>query len=349
MAEAQLQLPPSPTGPTRVLIVDDNRGDRLLCSKHLLGSRNQAYEILEADCGRTALQTVASQSVDCVLLDHYLPDGEGIGLIPSLREASADAHLAVVLLTGRGDEAIAVDALQGGANDYVPKSRLSTSTMDRVIANALEKSDLKRLVDIKRQKLEVTIRTLRARNLEIREFYQTVSHELKTPITAIREYNSLMLEGFGGEVSDVHADYLERSVACCDRLTRLVDDLLDVARLETGKLRVEMTRGDISQPLAHCVDLLQPLAGNGEMKLTYAPGKALPDLNFDPNRITQIITNLVTNAIKNTPAGGSITVHTEFEPASQSVRIHVTDTGCGISEADQAQIFERYFQVKESD
>lgn len=329
-----------------VLLVDDHEGDRLLCRKHMDRSKEFVCNFTEARSTTEALELVSQQQFDCVLLDNYLPDGVGVEVINNLRVAAQDDLLAVILLTGRGDESIAVEAMQHGANDYLPKNKLSVTVLERTIGNCIEKTSLKRMVERKRQMLDQTNSELQQRNLEIREFYQTVSHELKTPVTAIREYNSLMLEGVGGEVSDTQKDFLSRSVACCDRLTRLINDLLDAARLETGKMCLEIAPVNLFDILEESVLELLPVAEENEIKLRHISASVLPTCTLDPDRIIQIVTNLVTNAIKNTEAGGEVTVGAIADAANQQVAISVTDNGCGISETDQQLIFERYFQCK---
>ncbi|MEQ8690504.1 MAG: hybrid sensor histidine kinase/response regulator [Pseudomonadales bacterium] len=329
-----------------VLLVDDHEGDRLLCRKHMDRSKEFVCNFTEARSTTEALELVSQQQFDCVLLDNYLPDGVGVEVINNLRVAAQDDLLAVILLTGRGDESIAVDAMQHGANDYLPKNKLSVTVLERTIGNCIEKTSLKRMVERKRQMLDQTNSELQQRNLEIREFYQTVSHELKTPVTAIREYNSLMLEGVGGDVSDTQKDFLSRSVACCDRLTRLINDLLDAARLETGKMCLEIAPVNLFDILEESVLELLPVAEENEINLRHISASVLPTCTLDPDRIIQIVTNLVTNAIKNTEAGGEVTVGAMADTANQQVAISVTDNGCGISEEDQQLIFERYFQCK---
>jgi signal transduction histidine kinase len=345
--QSEPTLPLAVAMDTRILLVDDNEGDRVLCKRHLARSDDLTCSFLEARSAAEALEILSQQRVDCVLLDNYLPDAVGVEVIEQLRIASQDDFLSVVLLTGRGDESIAVEAMQHGANDYLPKSKVSTSVLARAVGNALEKNNLKRLVENKRKMLDETNRELRQRNLEIREFYQTVSHELKTPVTAIREYNALMLEGIGGEVSDDHKDFLSRSITCCDRLTRLINDLLDAARLETGKMQLEMTLTDMTKLLAESTQTLMRIAKSKGITLEYLGGKPLPCSVVDPGRINQVLSNLVDNAIKNTEASGRIVVDAQFNGITNAIEISVTDSGCGISDEDQALIFERYFQVKQ--
>lgn len=330
-----------------ILVVDDNDGDRFLHAKYLAKAESEhKFLSVEASSGAQALEIVAEGGVDCVLLDYYLPGETGVDLIAELRAAAGDALLPVILLTGKGDESTAVAAMRHGANDYIAKSKASSAVLTRAIENAVEKSGLKRLVEKKREILDVTNRELKQRNAEIREFYQTVSHELKTPVTAIREYNSLILEEVCGDISEQQRDFLTRSLTCCDRLTRMINDLLDAARIETAKMQIDPQMIDPNRLLRECVDGLRSRAAERGVTLHCQIDTPLPDIHADADRVAQIVNNLVTNAIKHTEQDGSVTVCARSVLEDEGIDIDVTDTGCGIAEEYLDNIFDRYFQVR---
>jgi len=190
-----------------------------------------------------------------------------------------------------------------------------------------------------------------AANLAKTEFVSFVSHELKTPMTSIRGYTDLLLSGQVGDVDDMQVQFLSTIRSNVDRMSRLVSDLADVSRMESGHLRLEMT----SVPIALVVEeTLRSMQGQIEEKsqhLTVDVQDDLPPVLADQTRMTQVLTNLVSNAYKYTPESGEITITVEQtvdsdeDGTSQDViRVAVTDTGIGMSPEDLEQLFSKFFR-----
>ena len=336
--------------PTRaVLVVDDDPDDRRMCSV-LLERRSgddTGFDVVEAHDVDSAMEVLKRRTVEAVLMDYDLPDCCGVDAIGALRAAAGDRQLPVILIAGHGDETLAVAAIQAGASDYLAKRKLSTTTLLRSIRVAREKADLLRLIDFKRAKLTAQNEELAKKNREIREFYQTVSHELKTPLTAIREYNALMLEGLAGAVTDQQQELLQHSVDCCDRLTRLVNDLVDTARMELGKLKLEKTLVDVHELAQECYRLLLPTTEQSGMSFQLDVHGPLPCCYLDAGRIQQAVSNLVKNATQHTDVGGRVRFEVSYNKRSGWLEFVVEDNGCGICPKDQTAIFDRYYQSRE--
>jgi len=199
-------------------------------------------------------------------------------------------------------------------------------------------------------KLEQTNRDLLRRNEEVQKFYHTLSHELKTPLTAAREFISIVKDGLAGPLNPAQAEYLGISLESCDQLRRCIDDLLDTTRLETGKLALELKLVSPSALLEHIVNAARPRALEKKIALVTELSPNLAEAPLDEFRITQVITNLLNNAIKYTPPGGMIVLKAGDAPnCPELLQISVTDTGCGISPEEQDRIFERLYQVKAGD
>ncbi len=206
-----------------------------------------------------------------------------------------------------------------------------------------EKRELNRI-------LEENNRDLLRQNREIQNFYHTLSHELKTPLTSTREFVSIVLDGIAGEVNEEQREYLEIARSGCKQLQVCINDLLDVTRLETGKLHVDLVSAEFGPFLSKVVGGLQPMATERELCLSLELAPDLGSLPFDGARITQVINNLVGNAFKFTPPGGRVTVRaSRLEAHPGFVAIAVTDTGRGIPADKVDRIFERLYQVKDSD
>ncbi len=175
------------------------------------------------------------------------------------------------------------------------------------------------------------------------EFIALVSHELRTPLTSICGYLELLLQDdVMAELPTAQLNWLEVIDRNAERLLRLVEDLLLTAQASAGNLALEKGELDIAAVLAQAVQASTPVAAARDIELSCAT-EPLPSASGDRLRIGQVIDNLVSNALKFTPAGGSVEVRAY--PHHSAVRIEVADTGMGISEDEQGQLFERFFRT----
>ncbi len=177
------------------------------------------------------------------------------------------------------------------------------------------------------------------------EFVSTVSHELRTPMTSIKGYADLMLMGAVGQMSGAQARYMQVIKNNADRLHMLVNDLLDISRIETSKTDLDLRPLDITQVIEQIVEghlrgRIQHSKKEINISLQMAPALSL--VQADHARVTQIITNLLDNAFNYTPENGAITI--SAKPAGNYVSISVMDTGIGISKENLNKIFERFFR-----
>jgi signal transduction histidine kinase len=173
------------------------------------------------------------------------------------------------------------------------------------------------------------------------EFLSLVSHELRTPLTSIRGYLDLVLEGEAGEINPEQRRFLEAVERNSGRLLRLVGDLLFVAQADAGRLSLERAKVDLAELAAHCVEGAAPAATEKSVSLVLM-AEPVPSLVGDRGRLAQVLDNLVSNALKFTPEGGTVKVRTEAEDGQ--VVLEVEDTGIGIPQADQPRLFERFFR-----
>lgn len=179
------------------------------------------------------------------------------------------------------------------------------------------------------------------------EFVARVSHELRTPMTSIKGYADLMLMGAGGELSEEHRNYLDTIRSNADRLSSLVNDLLDISKIEQGGLQLDIRPMEIGEVIA---DILYSLDGrmtaeNRELELYVEMEDDLPVIEADEERITQILANLVDNSYQYTPNGGHIIIRAQ--PVDEGVQIDIEDSGIGIPEEYHEIVFERFIRAEE--
>lgn len=175
-----------------------------------------------------------------------------------------------------------------------------------------------------------------------RDFVANVSHEFRTPLTAIQGFSETLLAGAMNDPQN-RERFLGIIVEHARRLARLTDDLLMLSKMDADRLELEIRRLPVVQLVSSCIETAQPRAIEKDLRLSVNLGKNLPDIAGDRRRLTEVLQNLIDNAIQYTPAGGQIMV--SGETTDSEVVITVSDTGIGIPEADQPRIFERFYRV----
>ncbi|MBU0492838.1 MAG: GAF domain-containing protein [Chloroflexi bacterium] len=175
------------------------------------------------------------------------------------------------------------------------------------------------------------------------DFVSTVSHELRTPLTSIKGYVDLILDGDAGEINSDVREFLTTVQRNSDRLTELINDLLDISRIETGRIQLDLEPVRMTTVLEDVLSSQRVQLEEKDLVLHVHAPTDLPLVYADTQRLFRILVNLVSNAYKYTPAGGSvtITVHT----TEHMVEVDVQDTGIGISEQDLPRLFSRFFRA----
>ena len=175
----------------------------------------------------------------------------------------------------------------------------------------------------------------------------SVSHELRAPLASIRAYNELVMGGDVGEVNDEQKLFLGRVERACDRLERLIQDLMNLSKLRTGDVSIKKAPADLANVIRGVLDTMHPKAANAGVTLNFHEEAKLPMTMTDQGRLEQVLTNLVDNAIKFNRAGGKVEILAERNEAGASV-IHVRDNGTGVSKTDLPRVFERFFRADRS-
>jgi signal transduction histidine kinase/CheY-like chemotaxis protein len=179
------------------------------------------------------------------------------------------------------------------------------------------------------------------------DFISVVSHELRTPLTSIKGYTDLMLSGQTGEINDIQKEFLGILRSSATRLGNLINDILDLSRIEAGKMEVKHEPVNYLAVMSDLLKLMKASADEKEIDLDISVPLNLPLIAGDVDKISQVVSNLVSNAIKYTPEGGWIKISIELAPDS-TVRTCVADSGIGISAADQKMLFQKFFRADNS-
>jgi PAS domain S-box-containing protein len=187
----------------------------------------------------------------------------------------------------------------------------------------------------------------RQRQLKIKDqFLSNVSHELRSPLTVVRQFTTIVLDGLAGEVNPEQCEYLQIAVRNVDELRRMIEELLEATRTETGRLVVERHQVQLADLITQSVADLQATAAAKRITLSADVSSQLPTAVCDPTRIREVLSNLVENAIKFTPEGGGVAVRAFASQESPGfLCVAVADTGPGICPDDRERIFEHLYQV----
>ena len=234
-------------------------------------------------------------------------------------------------------------------------------TVASQVAIALDNADAYRQIEALNEGLEAKVRErtialerlneeLEIVNERLREldqlkstFVSIVSHELRTPMTSIKGYVENMLHGLTGRLTEKQFSYLSRVKYNVERVTRMINDLLDISRIEAGRVELALRPVSLLELVTEVFESLQTLAGEKSVTLEACHADLLPIIRGDRDKLHQILTNLIQNAIKFTPTGGAIQVESLVQD-DEFVQVSVADTGCGIQPEELAKVFEKFYR-----
>lgn len=331
----------------RVLVVDDDEVDRLW-ARRALAPMVPAEHLREATDAETARALLREESFDCVLLDHHLGRDTGLALLAALKADGVNAP--VVMLTGRGDEQVAVTALKAGASDYLSKSDLSPVQLRRAVRAAIRLAESEAAVRRAEREREQLITALADERQRLRrtvaerdELLAIVSHDLRNPLQSIAIAADTLEEGpFDADDVTRCSAVIRRGV---DRALTLIQGLLDLNRLEHGALTLDPKPADVAALVRRVVDDHAMAADKSGVACVSEVEEGIGEAHLDVVRVAQVLDNLVSNAIRHTPRGGRVTVGAARR-ARGRLELSVADTGPGIPEIERPRLFDRFFQAE---
>ena len=308
------------TSELKVLIVDDSAVDRETFRRFLTRGVTTPYLISEAETAEEGLEICLREQPDCLLLDYLLPDFDGVELLRRLAARTDMPLKTVVMLTGQGDEAVAVEAMKNGAADYLTKGTLTGVSLRRAIDKAMETMLLRREID--------------RRNRELEQFAHIAGHDLQEPLRTISGFCYLLEETYGEKLDAQAKDWMHEIVAGTQRMQQFLEDLLTYASIGGDQV---LTLTDCN---ATCEEAIQNLDAAIQKSGAVVTQHGLPNLMAHRSKLVQLFQNLIGNALKfhgDQPPQVEITA----VRLEQEWLFSVRDNGIGIA----SKHFERIFRM----
>lgn len=321
-----------------VLITDDEPGMRLAVSRVLKDFRftlpeaesEISFTVSEVETGEQALEFLKKSHVDILLLDCRLPGMDGLDVLSELSNTHQD--LIPVMMTAYASIEAAVAATKKGAFDFLAKP-FTPDELKSVIRKA------SRQLILQRQ----TKRLLDEKNQVRFQFISVLAHEMKAPLAAVEGFLNIMHDRSAGNDEQVYRKMIERSLVRLDGMRKMILDLLDLTSIESGQRRRDFRSVDFGLLIEKCLELHTSEAQQKSVSLDMIITSPV-SMNADSWEMEIILNNLISNAIKYNRKGGTVLV--EVSRNNGKVRLCVSDTGIGLTEADQSKLFREFVRVK---
>ncbi|MBI4869742.1 MAG: response regulator [Candidatus Wallbacteria bacterium] len=373
---------PSLESPKRILAVDDSP-----TFLHELASelQREGYEIVSARSGEEALELLAAQSVDAILLDLRMPGLDGHEVCRRVKSQAALRDVPLLMLTAAEEREAMIEGIDAGADDYINKSadfevlkaRLRAQLRrkqfedetrrirEELVQKALEAAEARsatRLAETRaaflanvEQKNEDLARLnaqyLRAKEQAEREslfksrFLASMSHELRTPLNAIIGFSELLIDDAVGPLDEAQRDYMQNVLSSGRHLLNLINEVLDISKIEAGKTELRCEWVPIDAVVNAVKASAMALSQRRRITVEYTLPDQQVSIFADPVRLKQVLYNLLSNGIKFTPDGGRVSLEVRAEP--ERVYISVDDTGIGIRPEDLSRLFREFERLED--
>jgi signal transduction histidine kinase len=333
----------------KILVVDDQKEIRDFLFTVLTNIGKFHVELAES--GEDALQRIRKEEFELVLTDLKMSNINGLQLVSEI--AKSKPEILTVLMTAHGSIDSALEAMKLGASDYLIKPLNIEELLIRLRKVLEEKQRFVRLRDFAAQ-LEKANQELRRIDDIKSEFISVASHELRTPLAAIKNAILLILKGKTGEVNETQVKFLSMAERNISRLTNILNDLLNLSRIESGRTQFNFENIELKETVEFVASSLRAQADVKKIQLEVEAPEQLPSVYGDREKIEQILTNLIGNAIKFTLEEGKILITIKPPPRSEygghgdMLSVSVKDTGIGIPKEHLDAVFEKFYQVEGS-
>jgi signal transduction histidine kinase len=318
----------------KVLIVDDDRLNIRVLAGILKG---EGYVLAEADSGENALSTFASFRPDLVLLDVMLPGIDGFETCRRLKQQYGDKSAPVIFITARSESDDVVEGLSAGGVDYLPKPFKPKEVLARIRTHLQN--------EILSEQRKVLVEQLRKANAAKNRFLGMAAHDLRNPLASIRGIAEFMREGAVGPLTPEQLDLIETIHGASQSMLHMVNELLDVATIEAGELKLSLEMYNLGNLVAKSVSMISRDALKKKTHVTFDTPVEPVMLAIDPAKMKQVVDNLLSNAIKYSPPGSSIRAFVTPNPVNSTCSFSVRDQGPGIADDERDKLFKDFSRL----
>ncbi len=329
-----MQASPSSTRPPevsgqRIMVVDDDRLNRRILSGIL---RPEGFEVIEAESGEKAMELYAGLAPDLILLDVVLPGINGFETCRQLRARHGDEAAPVIFITAKSESADVVEGLSAGGVDYIPKPIRAREALARIRAHL----QIRALLAEQRRLVDQLSKANAAKN----KFLGMAAHDLRNPLASIRGLAEFLCDGTVGPLTPDQRDLAGTIHTASQDMLQLVNELLDVAVIEAGELKLVAEPADLAAIVEKAVYLVNIEAARKQTKILLTTVARPAMATVDPHKIRQVVDNLLTNAVKFSPPGSTVEVELQAVPGRLTIAVH--DQGPGIPEAERDRLFKDF-------
>ncbi|KTD50542.1 sensory box histidine kinase/response regulator [Legionella rubrilucens] len=333
----------------RIALIDDEQSMHDIVSHFCKKNTDYAIDLVWYDEVPTDLTPINKDNYALLLLDYHINDRTGLEVLQQLNESHSPNEdalgLPVIMLSSSNDIQMASEAIHYGISEFIPKKNLSADLLNSTINNVLYKNNLKLQLLETNKKLEESNQMLKLKSEEISNFYQVISHELKTPLTSTLEFIQIMRDGLAGELTADQKEYLDICHRNCKQLTQYINDLLEIGRISTGKYELNCAPVTIKFVVDEAINTSRVIASRKNITLTFETQTKDLRILVDEARVFQALLILINNAIKFSPENEVIKILLSEDSQAGFVEVAVIDHGCGIEKEHQKKIFDRLFQA----
>jgi signal transduction histidine kinase len=314
--------------------VDDDRLNlRILAG--ILGS--EGYTLAEADSGERAMELYANFRPDLVLLDVMLPGVDGFETCRRLKRDYGATSAPVIFITAKSESDDVVEGLGAGGADYLPKPFKPKEVLARI------RSHLQNQILSEQQKS--LVEQLSKANHAKNRFLGMAAHDLRNPLASIRGIAEFLSEGTVGQLTPDQTDLVNTIHGAATSMLVMVNELLDVATIEAGELKLAIENHNLGDLVAKCVSMINREAAKKKTHVVYEPPRAPATLPMDPAKVKQVIDNLLSNAVKFSPPGSTIRAFVTSNPADRTCSFAVRDQGPGIPDDERDKLFKDFSRL----
>lgn len=326
-----MQVNTSPNKVIKVLLVDDDEDDFLIIGRVFDAIPDSPFHLTWCSDYDEAKELISKKQHDIYLIDYRLGVQTGLELLEYAQPYKRSEPF--ILLTGVGDREIEKRSMKLAAADYLVKGSFNAELLARTLYYSLERKQFEE------QRLKYLIELNRAKD----EFISLASHQLRTPATGVKQYLGMVLEGFVGELTDSQRSILEKANESNERQLRIVSDLLKVAQVDAGKVRLRKTEVDVIALINDVIKEQRETFEKRRQKVEFKSVNNDVKLHFDRDTIRMVLENLIDNASKY--SGEDKTVTVSLAEHAHEAQIAIIDNGVGIKPEDQYRLFEKFSRI----